>query len=329
VSLELRQMRHLLAVAEHGSFGRAAAALRISQPALSRSIQSIEELVGAELFLRSASGIESTDFGRLLVQRARQVVQIAEELDREVLSHQSLHADQVCVGGGPYPVESILSAAVARFIGRYPRAQVRLQAGNWDELLRRLRSREIDFFVSEVSTLQEEHGLAIEPLAEHPLYFAARKGHPLAGRRDVTAADTFAFPFASPSRIPPRLLEPMLKAERELLDPVNVARVFPSVECNALSAVKRIVADSDAITAFMLTSIEEELEEGRFVLLGSESWLSVRYGVISLAGQSTTVAAEKLRELVLDAERALSLEEERLAARWKLGASPSPSAPRP
>jgi LysR family transcriptional regulator, cyn operon transcriptional activator len=70
MALELRQMRHLLALAEHGSFARAASALRLSQPALSRSVQTIEEQVGTRLFQRWASGVVPTDVGRLLIQRA-------------------------------------------------------------------------------------------------------------------------------------------------------------------------------------------------------------------------------------------------------------------
>ena len=310
-------MRHLLALAEHGSFARAASALRLSQPALSRSVQTIEEQMGARLFQRSASGVVPTDLGRLLIQRTRQVVLLAEDVDRDVLNRRTLQGGHVNVGAGPFPAETIVSTALVRFIGAYPQVNVTLEVRDWDELLRRLRTRELDFFVAEASTLAREPDLAIDAMSARPLYFVARTGHPLASHRTVTAADTFAFPFVSPSRIPPRVLEPMLAAQPDASGAGATARVFPSVQCNALSAVKRIVAGSDAITALTLPVIAEELEDGRFTLLGSEPWLTLGYGLVTLKGHPMSHASERFREFVEEAERARVREDERVAARRK------------
>ena len=321
MALELRQMRHLLALAEHGTFARAAVALHLSQPALSRSIQTIEEVVGAALFLRSATGATPTDIGRVLIQRTRLVVQLANDVTREVLHNRTLEVGHVNVGGGPYPAEMILGTALLRFLSAYPRVNIRLEVRDWDELLRRLRARELDFFVAEISTLQKELDLEIESMSPLPLYFMARAGHPLAGRAGVTAADTFAFPFASPSRIPPRLLDPMLTAQRKALGAAAAARAFPSFECNVMSAVKRIVAGSDAITASTLSCFSAEIEDGRFTVLCSEPWLTLRHGLVRLKGHPMSHASERFREFVIAAERASVEEEERLVARWKARAA--------
>ena len=74
-------MRHMLVLAELGSFARAAAMLNFSQSALSRSIQVVEQQVGAALFLPSAAGVVPTDIGRVLAQRARLGVKVAEDLE--------------------------------------------------------------------------------------------------------------------------------------------------------------------------------------------------------------------------------------------------------
>jgi DNA-binding transcriptional LysR family regulator len=166
--------------------------------------------------------------------------------------------------------------------------------------------------------MQSEPDLNIEPMEEHPLYFVARNAHPLATRARVTPTDTFSFPFISPARIPPRLLEPMLAAQRKA-DPTALARAFPSVECNSLAAVKRIVAGSNAITAATLQGVSSELESGTFALLGREPWLTVRYGVVVLKGHPLSSAAMRLRELVIEAEQAVAVEEKQLLKRWKPG----------
>jgi DNA-binding transcriptional LysR family regulator len=316
MSFELRQLRHVLALAEHGSFARAAVALRMSQPALSRSVQSFERHVGASLFIRSGSGVVPTDFGRLLIQQARQVTELADDLGQQVQARRTLEAGHLTIGGGPYPVESTLITALARFISEHPRINVRLQVRDWDELLRRLRARELDFFVAEFSTMLQEHDVDIEPMSVHPLYFIARNGHPLAGRTDITPADIFAFPSISPNRIPPRLLAPLLDAQRRSPDPIAAQRAFPSLECNAMAAIKRIVAGSDAIMAAMLSSITAELENGQLTILGGESGLSAHYGMVKLKGHPLSYASEAFRDFVIEAERETVLEEQRLRTRW-------------
>ncbi len=314
-------MRHLLAVADHGNFSRAAMVLQLSQPALSRSIQGIEDEVGAKLFLRSATGVAPTDIGRLLIQRTRQVVQMAEAIDRDVGSDLAVQAGQVVVGGGPYPVATSLGTAVGQFIGLYRKTGVRLEVGNWDALLPRLRARELDFFVAEISTLAQEHDLDIEPMVEHPLFFVGRAGHPLAGRKQLEAIDTLAYPFASLSRIPPRLLAPMLQAQRITLDRYLEISVFPSLECQELSTIKRIVQNSDAVMAATLPGIATELRSRQLTLLGTEPWLCTHYGVVCLKRSPLSGAAAKLRELFIDAERALAVEERQLVAHWTDGLS--------
>ena len=326
MALELQQLRHVIALAEHGSFVRAAAALHLSQPALSRSIQNLERRFGSALFLRSSGGVVPTDIGRLYIERARDLLRMADELDREAVTHGTLGAGRVAVGGGPYPAESILAPATVRFVEAYPRISVQLHARDWDELLRQLRSRELDFFVAETSTLQREPDLEIVPMqSAHAAYLVARAGHPLAQRDRATAVDALPWPFATPGRIPPRILDPMLAAHRAASQRSSPARPFPSIQCNGLAPVKRILATSDAVTGSILSCISTELEAGQFVLLGTEPWLHLHYGIVSLKGRPWTQAAGKFREFVLEAEREAALEEERLVARFGPGRAKRPA----
>jgi hypothetical protein len=156
-----------------------------------------------------------------------------------------------------------------------------LEVRNWDDLLPRLRGREVNLFVAEISALEQEHDLEVAPMHEHPLFFAARSGHPLAKHRKVNAADTFSLPFVSLSRIPPRTLEPMLAAQRK---------------------------EPDRSAA--------ELEDQQLTLLGSEPWMFLRYGLVSLDDHRISAAAEYFRELVIDSEGALRVEEKDLVAQW-------------
>jgi DNA-binding transcriptional LysR family regulator len=247
MSLEVRQMRHVLALAEHGSFARAAMTVGLSQSALSRSIQSVEREAGSQLFVRTASGVEPTDSGRVFIARIRQIVQLTEDLDRDLVSDRGLQSGHLHVGAGPYPAQSMLTDALARFVADYPRVVVRVMMRDWDELLRRLRAREIEFFVGEFSTFGNETDIDVAPLDMHPTLTYVRHGHPLAARAPVSFADGFPYPNASLTRIPPRLLEPIRALQRRLPEGLAIQRVFPALEFNSLEAVKRIVLGSDAL----------------------------------------------------------------------------------
>ena len=312
MAIELQQLRQVIALAEHGSFVRAAAALHISQPALSRSIQNIERQFGSELFLRTSSGTVPTDLGRLYLERARDLLRMADDFEREAVHRGALQAGRISVGGGPYPSDAVLARAAARFAEQFPGISLRVRSGDWDELLRRLRSRDLDFFVAETSTLHREADLEVAPLdATHTLYFIARAGHPLALRRDLPVAELLSWPFATPGRIPPRLLDPLLSMLRGAK-----GRSFPAIECGGLAPLKRIIASSDAVSASILSCISRELEDGSLVLLGTAPWMHLHYGIVSLKGRPWTQAAGRFVEFVREAERDTAQDEQRLARRF-------------
>ena len=151
---------------------------------------------------------------------------------------------------------------------------------------------------------------------------------PLARRKGVKPGDTFAFPFAAPARIPPRLLAPMLSAKAESADGASLARPFPTIECNVVSAVKRVVEGSDALTALTLSCMATELLDRRLALIGSEPWMSVHYGVVSLKDRPMSSAAARLREFIVEAEAAVTLEERQLLERCSADGAGAHAAPR-
>jgi DNA-binding transcriptional LysR family regulator len=318
--LELQQLRQVVALAEHRSFVRAAAALHTSQPALSRSIQALEQRAGGPLFVRRANGVEPTDLGLLYIDRGRDLLRLAEELEREAGGRAALQTGRVGVGGGPYPSETVLAPAAARLVERHPGIAVQIVTGIWDDLLRRLRARELDFFVAETSALAQEADLEIEPLAtQHPIYLLARASHPLARHAPVTVEEVLACPLVTPSRIPPRMLEPLIAAQRRAVRTAEAAPAFPAVLTNSLATVKRLLLESDVVTGSILTCVRAELDSGQCRLLVTEPWLFLQYGIVSLRSRPWTQAARVMHELVLEAERRVAEEEVRLAERHAPG----------
>lgn len=312
MTLELRQLRHVLCVAEHGSIGRAAEALNMTQPALTRSLQALEHEVGAPVFERSKRGVVPTDEGRLFLDRAREVVHAADELDRRTRRLRVEDTSSVSIGVGPFPAEMLMPGVLPRFIARRPNSQLRVLTRDWDELHRRLRARELAFFVAETSTLEHEPDLDVEPLAPHPIYMVARARHPLANGGPVKPCDLFGYPLVALSRIPPRTFGPFVEAYAAA---ESARRPFPAIEFGNFRAVKDLVLQTDAVAGFPYAQIADEVESGTFVLLVSEPWLFLHYGIVTLKGRDLGEAASDLRDCIREAEAVVVREETQLIAR--------------
>lgn len=314
MTIEIRHLRQLLAISEHGTFGRAAIALGITQPALSRSVQAMEVEVGTPLFDRSKAGVNPTDEGRLLITGARALVAAADELEREISRRRQAHgASHMVFGAGPYPSETLVPLALTRFMAANPLVRVRMVAREWDELLAHLRSRELDFFVEETSTLADEHDLVVQPLQSVEIYFIGRRGHPLGRRARVGPAQALKYPCLAVSRIPPRILAPMLEGLRDS-GARQAGLPFPALENVTVGAAKAIVRRSDAITALPLAAAADELEQGSLIVLGREQWMTLQYGLVTLKGSTPSAAAARLQECLLQEQGALALADE---AHWR------------
>lgn len=318
MSLEFRLLRHFVTLCELRSFARAAPALGLSQPALSRSIQSLERQIGSQLVVRAPSGVTPTDVGRVLAQRAREILQLSEDLDRDLMLKSTLQSGHVAVGAGPFPAETVFVAALSRFISEHPLIQVRLQVRGWDELLSRLRAREIDFFVAETSTMQREVDIEIQPLNEHPVYIVSRADHPLVHAVECSLEDVLAYPMAAMAKVPPRVLQPTLSVLRRSSE---AQRRFPAIEDMTLSAIKRMMLGSDVVSALPLPCVRDELRSGTLVALLTKPWLRLSYGVITLKAHPMSPAAQRLREFITTEEVALTELERQMIAEWTVGST--------
>ena len=148
----------------------------------------------------------------------------------------------------------------------------------------------------------------------------ARAQHPLAAQRPHGLANVLAHPIAALARIPPRVLEPVLSVLPKTSSAHAALRAFPALLCTDLSMIKRVVAHSDTIMVTSLTSLTSvagELERNEFVVLGTEPWLQLRYGLVKLkAGSAADALVRPFREYVMEAELVLGREEQSLIARW-------------
>lgn len=183
----LRQLRYLVALAEHCHFGRAAEACFATQSTLSAGLQELEALLGVILVERTKRRVMLTPLGEEVVARARQVLQGAEDLvDIAQAAHQPLSGILrlgVIPTIGPY----LLPTALPRLRAAYPRLKLHLREDLTARLLDALATGQIDTAL--LALPYEAEGITTMELAEDPFVFAALSSHPLAAKASVSNAD--------------------------------------------------------------------------------------------------------------------------------------------
>ena len=298
MSLDLRLLRHAQALALHRSFSRAADALGIAQPSLSRGIKDLEALVGLPLFHRSRAGHEPTDFGRVFLQHAAAVLAEADDLEREVALAKGLGKGTLAVGLGPFPAEVLGPICAARFATGHPGVRLRIVTGAAASVIRALRSRTVDLAIGAVSVLDKsmlEGEAALEILHRMPPldgYIVVRAGHPLTRKTTIDIADVLDHPFAQVGLLTPPILKPMLEARRANSGPGGAKPpAFPAIDCPTIGFAARFVASSDAVTIASLGMVQTELERGELVPVLTAPWLRPEWVVVRLRGRTLSPAA--------------------------------------
>lgn len=306
MNIELRQLHYLLAIDRHRNFARAAEAIGLSQPALSRSLQTLERSVGARLFDRNRARVEPTVIGARLIMRARLLVNEAGDIERELRQLLGLQAGLLRLGAGPYPADISVGTAVGRLVRDHPGLRVDVSVGDWPSLTGRVLTGDLDLAVAESSLALANPRLAVELLPEHAGTFFCRAGHPLAIRRGLTLDDMRQYPFTV-TMLPERLLALAAKddvAPRTDLPPGVGA---PAIRVETFRLARCIVLESDAIGAAAPSQIADDVARGHLVALPLRPpWLRTRYAMIRLAGRTPSPVADAFMQVLREVEAGIA-----------------------
>jgi len=296
---DLRQLRHFVALAEHGHFARAAEAVHLSQPALSRSIQALEGSLGCVLVDRHNRGISLTAHGQLVLEHARRLLAGSRALSNAVSQLANLEAGELHLGCGPYPAARLVPQALAGLARRYPGIRVQVRIANWRELRDNLLDDAIELFVADSRELQGNPLLSVEPLQRHPGVLFCRPGHPLLQRGPLHLHDLLDYPLAG-TRLP-QAVEQTLRRLSGREQPLGI-------QCDNFMLLKALVADSEVLSMAPWDVLAEDIQAARLAALPLQAGVlneQSAYGLVSRAGHSLSPAAQAMREEILSVEQTL------------------------
>lgn len=177
--LRLQHLRAVDAVERHGSLLKAAAALGVSQPALTKSLHQAEDILQLRLFDRHPRGVHPTEAGSGFVRSARRILAELRRLDEELDEMSSVGGGTLALGALPVAAAGVLPGVLTRLKAAHPKIKVRLQQGRLEELQPLLSSGEIELIVGRLYEPAVPDGYEREPLWTEPISILARAGHPI------------------------------------------------------------------------------------------------------------------------------------------------------
>src|SRR5262249_50337425 len=185
-AMELRHLRYFLVVGEVLNFTKAAARLRVAQPALSRQVQDLEDEIGVDLLPRSPPGVTLTAEGKLFLQEVREQLKSGDESGDKTRARARGGYGELHIGYTYVPTAEILPPALEAFRKAVPRVKVVLHDLTSDELIARLRDAALELAIMVQPTGEQTVGIEFEPARSYTWCVALTAAHPFARLKSIS-----------------------------------------------------------------------------------------------------------------------------------------------
>lgn len=294
--LRLRHLRCFLETARLGSLSAAAEALHVSQPAASKTVRELEEILGAQLFDRTGRKLVLTAAGRVYQTHAGAALADLERGQKQVLSPPP-ERPRLHVGVLPTAATGLVPRAALAFRDTHPEVLLDVMTGpNW-LLLSLLREGQLDLVVGRMPPAGNSDGLHFRRLYWERVVPVVRAGHPLLLRKTWDYADLTLYPLMLP---PPGAL--IANSVRIWLHSVGITDPQPAYENVSLSFGREVVARSDTVWFISEGVVRAEIETGALVILPIRN--DLLGGPVGISLRADHEADPPAQALILALERA-------------------------
>ncbi|ELW4996793.1 LysR family transcriptional regulator [Salmonella enterica subsp. enterica serovar Kentucky] len=259
--IRLRHLHTFVAVAQQGTLGRAAETLNLSQPALSKTLNELEQLTGTRLFERGRLGAQLTVPGEQFLTHAVKVLDALNTAGQALNRKEDASADVVRVGALPTAALGILPAAIGRFHQQQKSTSLQVATMNNTMLLAGLKSGEIDQGIGRMSDPELMGGLNYELLFLESLKLVVRPGHPLL-QETITLSRVMEWPVV----VSPKGTVPRQNAEA-LLQSQGCKMPAGCIETLSASLSRQLTVDYDYVWFVPSGAVKEDLRQATLVSL--------------------------------------------------------------
>lgn len=259
--IRLRHLHTFVAVAQQGTLGRAAETLNLSQPALSKTLNELEQLTGTRLFERGRLGAQLTVPGEQFLTHAVKVLDALNTAGQALNRKEDASADVVRIGALPTAALGILPAVIGRFHQQRKSTSLQVATMNNTMLLAGLKSGEIDLGIGRMSDPELMSGLNYELLFLESLKLVVRPGHPLL-QETITLSRVMEWPVV----VSPKGTVPRQNAEA-LLQSQGCKMPAGCIETLSASLSRQLTVDYDYVWFVPSGAVKEDLRQATLVSL--------------------------------------------------------------
>jgi len=241
--IKTRQLLLLQVLAEEGNIHRAAQVLNMTQPAASKLLKDLEDVLGVELFERLPRGMKPTWYGESMIRHARMALASLDRAREEVEALRAGRFGLVSVGAITAPGITLVPSAVANVKSQHPTLRVSVQIETSDVLLERIAQDRLDMMVGRLFERHDKSDLRYQAIAEEPVCAMVRTGHPLLGVGRLSLRDLVKVGWI----VPPA--GGVLRHRWELMfQEAGLEIPGDLIETSALLFVTRMLRQSDLVT---------------------------------------------------------------------------------
>ncbi|ASO10529.1 LysR family transcriptional regulator [Salmonella enterica subsp. salamae] len=259
--IRLRHLHTFVAVAQQGTLGRAAETLNLSQPALSKTLNELEQLTGTRLFERGRLGAQLTVPGEQFLTHAVKVLDALNTAGQALNRKEDASADVVRIGALPTAALGILPAVIGRFHQQQKSTSLQVATMNNTMLLAGLKAGEIDLGIGRMSDPELMSGLNYELLFLESLKLVVRPGHPLL-QETITLSRVMEWPVV----VSPKGTVPRQNAEA-LLQSQGCKMPAGCIETLSASLSRQLTVDYDYVWFVPSGAVKEDLRQATLVSL--------------------------------------------------------------
>ncbi|MDG1858525.1 MAG: LysR substrate-binding domain-containing protein [Emcibacteraceae bacterium] len=242
--LKFRQLRLLVAVDEQRNILKASEQLNIAQPAATKSIRELEDVLGVSLFIRSSRGVSPTLYGDVAIKHAKMILSQIKQISEEIISLAHGVTGHINVGTLLAASPILIPKSILKLKEERPNITVTVMEGTNDKLMPALRTGDLDVVIGRLPEYREREGLTQHPLYEEPISIVVRKGHPIEDKPNITIEDLSKLEWILP--LPQTSLRRQIETEfrnAEIEPPVN------AIESVSILTNYEILLESDMVAA--------------------------------------------------------------------------------
>ncbi len=296
--MNIKQLTHIMVLAEELNFHRAADRVCLTQSALSRSIARFEEEVGIRIFDRTNAQVLLTSAGKQVLHRVRRLLDEAHNFAQDLNVLKIGEGGTTSFGVGPFLAATIIPSALKKYHLEYPGVRLNLAINGWSHLMTLLRNEDIEFFIADIRQIADDPNLEITLLGSPSIGFYCRAAHPLLqhGGKTISPEKMLEYPLASVAI--PAIVKEEIKRELGIIN----GHFNIDIQCDDLLLLKNMLFDTSLILLCAKAMMNDKAISGNIVQLNvpMKNTRFGTWGLVKLRHREMAPSSKILADLLVE-----------------------------